>query len=107
MSLTIVDWHQYCDEDGILWLTLDKKNTDTNVLSVSVLEQLDSLLDEINGSLPKAVIFRSGKERGFIAGADVKEFLDVTSTQEALIMIKRGQKLFSRIEGLRCPSVAL
>ncbi|MDH3448611.1 MAG: 3-hydroxyacyl-CoA dehydrogenase NAD-binding domain-containing protein [Gammaproteobacteria bacterium] len=107
MSVTIVDWQQHCDEDGILWLILDKKNTDTNVLSVSVLEQLDGLLDEINGSLPKAVIFRSGKAKGFIAGADVKEFLDVTNTQEALIMIKRGQKLFSRIAALPCPTVAL
>ena len=107
MSETIVDWQSHSDDDGILWLTLDKKNTDTNVLSVSVLEQLDSLLDEINNNPPTAIIFRSGKAKGFIAGADVNEFLEVTSTQEALIMIKRGQTLFSRIESLPCPTVAL
>ena len=105
--MSIVDWHIHCDDDGILWLTLDKQNTDTNVLSISVLEQLDSLLDQINSDLPKAVIFRSGKTSGFIAGADVNEFLDVTNTQEALIMIKRGQTLFNRIEALKCPTVAL
>jgi 3-hydroxyacyl-CoA dehydrogenase/enoyl-CoA hydratase/3-hydroxybutyryl-CoA epimerase len=107
MSETIVDWQSHCDDDGILWLILDKHNTDTNVLSVSVLEQLDSLLDEINNNPPRAIIFRSGKAKGFIAGADVNEFLEVTSTQEALIMIKRGQTLFSRIESLPCPTVAL
>ncbi len=107
MSKSITDWRSHCDADGILWLTLDKKNTDTNVLSASVLEQLDSLLDEVNDNPPRAIIFRSGKPRGFIAGADVNEFLDVTSTQEALIMIKRGQTLFSRIEALPCPTVAL
>ena len=107
MSATIVDWQSHCDDDGILWLILDKKNTDTNVLSVSVLEQLDSLLDELGSNPPKAIIFRSGKAKGFIAGADVNEFLEVTSTQEALIMIKRGQTLFSRIEALPCPTVAL
>jgi len=107
MSQSITDWRSHRDDDGILWLVLDKQDTDTNVLSISVLEQLDSLLDEIEKDLPKAVIFRSGKARGFIAGADVKEFLDVTTTQEALIMIKRGQKLFSRIEALRCPTIAL
>jgi 3-hydroxyacyl-CoA dehydrogenase/enoyl-CoA hydratase/3-hydroxybutyryl-CoA epimerase len=106
MSETIVDWQSHCDDDGILWLILDKHNTDTNVLSVSVLEQLDSLLDEINNNPPRAIIFRSGKAKGFIAGADVNEFLEVTSTQEALIMIKRGQTLFSRIESLPCPTVA-
>ncbi len=107
MSTAIVDWQSHCDDDGILWLVLDKKDTDTNVLSVAVLEQLDSLLDEIGDNPPKAVIFRSGKPRGFIAGADVREFLDVTTTQEAMIMIKRGQTLFNRIEALPCPSIAL
>ena len=107
MSNPVTDWHSHCDDDGILWLTLDLQNADTNVLSASVLEQLDSLIDEVNSNLPKAVIFRSGKAKGFIAGADVKEFLDVTSTQEALIMIKRGQNLFARIAALPCPTVAL
>jgi 3-hydroxyacyl-CoA dehydrogenase/enoyl-CoA hydratase/3-hydroxybutyryl-CoA epimerase len=107
MSTKIADWQSRSDDDGILWVTLDVQNTDTNVLSVSVLEQLDSLLDQINNDLPKAVIFRSGKANGFIAGADVNEFLQITSTQEALIMIKRGQSLFGRIEALPCPTVAL
>jgi 3-hydroxyacyl-CoA dehydrogenase/enoyl-CoA hydratase/3-hydroxybutyryl-CoA epimerase len=107
MSETIVDWQSHCDDDGILWLIFDKQDTDTNVLSVSALEQLDSLLDEINNNPPRAIIFRSGKAKGFIAGADVNEFLEVTSTQEALNMIKRGQTLFSRIESLPCPTVAL
>ena len=99
MSESIIDWHSHCDADDILWLTLDKQNTDTNVLSVSVLEQLDSLLDEIGDSPPKAIVFRSGKARGFIAGADVNEFLDVTTTQEALIMIKPCSA-----ESRRCPA---
>ena len=107
MSAKNSDWQSRLDEDGILWLTLDKRDTDTNVLSISVLEQLDALIDEIEKSLPKAVVFRSGKARGFIAGADVNEFLEVKSTQEALIMIKRGQKLFSRIAALRCPTIAM
>ena len=41
MSKTVVDWHSHCDDDGVLWLTLDKQDSDTNVLSISVLEQLD------------------------------------------------------------------
>ena len=23
MSKSIIDWHSHCDDDGILWLTLD------------------------------------------------------------------------------------
>ncbi len=107
MSATITDWSSDRDEDGILWLLLDKQDSATNVLSVSILEQLDTLLEQIEDNPPKAVIFRSGKASGFIAGADVTEFLSVSNTQEALIMIKRGQTLFSRIAALPCPTIAL
>ena len=107
MNTNTGDWQSRLDEDGILWLILDQQNTSTNVLSITVLNQLDKLLDEITQSPPKAVVFRSGKSRGFIAGADVNEFLQVKTTQEALIMIKRGQTLFSRIAALRCPTVAM
>ena len=37
MSTKIADWQSRSDDDGILWVTLDMQNTDTNVLSVSVL----------------------------------------------------------------------
>ena len=107
MSETIIDWRRELDDDGILWLYLDRQDSDTNTLSVSILEQLDTLLDEINADTPRALVFRSAKKSGFIAGADVREFLDVTTTQEALIMIKRGQSLFSRIEALPCPTIAV
>jgi len=107
MSDSITDWTTHTDEQGVLWLTLDKQDTDTNVLSSSVLDQLNVLIDQIISDAPRAVIFRSGKPSGFIAGADVKEFLTVTNKQEALIMIKRGQNVFSRIESLPCPTLAM
>ena len=107
MNQAVQDWTSHRDVDNILWLALDKQGTDTNVLSVSVLEQLDNVLDTLAADLPRAIVFRSGKKSGFIAGADVNEFLEVTNTQEALIMIKRGQALFSRIESLPCPTIAM
>ena len=102
-----IDWKTQTDDKGIVWLSLDKQGTDTNVLSVSVLDQLDFLIEQVIDDNPTAVIIQSGKASGFIAGADVKEFLEVSNTQEALIMIKRGQKIFSRIASLPCPTVAL
>jgi len=107
MSEAIIDWMTHTDEMGVLWLTLDKQGTATNVLSASVLDQLNRLVDQIIVDKPTAVIIQSGKTSGFIAGADVKEFLQVTNKQEALIMIKRGQNVFSRLESLTCPTVAL
>ena len=93
MSNATPDWQSRVDDDGILWLILDKQDTETNVLSIAVLEQLESLIDGVVEKSPKAVVFRSGKAKGFIAGADVNEFLGVRSTQESLIIIKRGPAL--------------
>ncbi len=107
MSEAIIDWVVDTDKQGVLWLTLDKQGSATNVLSVSVLDQLNRLIDQIIVDKPSAVIIQSGKTSGFIAGADVNEFLQVTNKQEALIMVKRGQNVFSRLESLTCPTVAL
>jgi len=107
MSTDNPDWQTRLDDDGILWLVLDKQKTDTNVLSTAVLDQLGRLLDDLVKNPPRAVVFRSGKARGFIAGADVNEFLEVKTTAQALTMIRRGQTLFSRIAALPCPTIAM
>lgn len=100
-------WKLNTDEKGILWVILDKHGVHTNVLSIEVLEQLDKLLDDVVKELPTAIIFRSGKSTGFVAGADINEFLQVTNQQEALALIKRGQDVFSKIEALSCPTIAV
>ncbi|MBC8212495.1 MAG: enoyl-CoA hydratase/isomerase family protein [Gammaproteobacteria bacterium] len=100
-------WRSDIDQQGILWLILDQKDASTNVLSAEVLQQLDSILDKIHRELPLAVVFKSAKSSGFIAGADINEFLQVTNQQEALILIRRGQGVFNKIEALSCPTIAL
>jgi 3-hydroxyacyl-CoA dehydrogenase / enoyl-CoA hydratase / 3-hydroxybutyryl-CoA epimerase len=100
-------WDTQSDSKGILWMTLDKKDSSTNVLSAEVLAQLEQHLAEIEQDLPTAVIFRSGKKSGFVAGADVTEFLQIKNESDALALIQRGQNIFTRIENLPCPSVAV
>ena len=100
-------WNLSRDDKGILWLLLDKKESSTNVLSGEVLEQLDAHLDDIKKDLPTAVILRSAKSSGFIAGADINEFLDITNQAEALALIRRGQRIFDKVESLPCPTIAV
>ncbi len=100
-------WKLETDNKGILWLTLDRQGGNANYLSRDVMEQLDKILDDLKQELPTAVIFCSGKPSGFIAGADINEFLEVNNHQEALIIIKRGQDVFSKIEALPCPTIAV
>ena len=100
-------WTFFTDSNDILWLTLDHTESGTNYLSAEVLQQLDTILDELSDALPNALVFRSGKSSGFIAGADINEFLQVSNRQEALQLIHRGQAVFNKIEALSCPTIAL
>ena len=104
---SFVHWKIVQNKDDICWLTLDQDKSETNVLSIAVLDELENIVSNLENTPPKGVIFKSGKTSGFIAGADVKEFLSISNEQEAMILIKRGQKLFTRIELLNCPTLAV
>ncbi|MDZ4184563.1 MAG: enoyl-CoA hydratase-related protein [Desulfuromonadales bacterium] len=100
-------WHLIRDGEGISWLTLDKAGSSANSLSQSVLEELDLLLDVIAAAPPKALILRSGKAAGFIAGADVTEFTTIKDEVTALALISRGQNILAKLAALPLPTIAL
>jgi 3-hydroxyacyl-CoA dehydrogenase / enoyl-CoA hydratase / 3-hydroxybutyryl-CoA epimerase len=99
-------WRVERDADGIVWLTLDKPGTSTNVLSREVLQELGRLLEPLAASPPRGVVVRSGKPSGFIAGADIKEFTTLRDADEGFEMTRAGQLVLDRLEALRCPTVA-
>ena len=84
-------WRIDRDHDDIAWLTLDRADSGTNSLSREVLEELDDVMTVLYGEIPKALVIRSGKVNGFIAGADVQEFRQIDDQNQALELIKRGQ----------------
>jgi 3-hydroxyacyl-CoA dehydrogenase / enoyl-CoA hydratase / 3-hydroxybutyryl-CoA epimerase len=100
-------WRAESDADGITWLSFDKPGTSTNVLSRDTLLELDSHLQIIQKTPPSGLVIRSAKTSGFIAGADVREFSQLTSTAQAFEMVRAAQKIFDRVESLPCPTVAI
>ena len=98
-------WRRRTDADGVAWLTLDKAGASANSLSRDVMEEFRSLLADLEASPPKALIITSAKQ-GFIAGADIKEFIGVRSPDEAAQMIREGQRLLDRLAALRSVTVA-
>ena len=99
-------WKSERDGDGIAWLTFDKPGTSANVLSASVLMELNAVLAVLEKDLPRGVIVISAKKSGFVAGADIKEFTGVANEASGYQLIRPGQQVFDRLEALRCPSVA-
>ena len=100
-------WHLERDADGLAWLTLDRAESSANSLSSEVLDELEQLLEGVARELPTALIIRSGKPSGFIAGADVNEFTTIADREQALTLIRRGQGILARIEALPVPTLAL
>ena len=100
-------WRSEQDTSGVVHLTLDRAESGTNSLSREVLNELDRLLTKVERRPPMALVIRSGKRSGFIAGADVHEFSGIKSREEALQLIRRGQDLLARIEALPVPTIAL
>ncbi|MGH8176607.1 MAG: 3-hydroxyacyl-CoA dehydrogenase NAD-binding domain-containing protein [Steroidobacter sp.] len=101
----LVHWRYRTDTDGVAWLTLDKADASANSLSRDVMEEFRRTLAIIEQSPPKGLIVTSAKQ-GFIAGADIKEFVGVKTPDEAFRMIRDGQQLLERFAALKCVTVA-
>ncbi|HYB66443.1 MAG TPA: 3-hydroxyacyl-CoA dehydrogenase NAD-binding domain-containing protein, partial [Steroidobacteraceae bacterium] len=100
------NWSLERDADGVAWLTLDKPGTSANVLSGSVLIELDGLLAALEKEPPRALVVLSAKKSGFVAGADIREFTGIADADSGYLLIHRGQQVLNRLAALPCPSVA-
>jgi 3-hydroxyacyl-CoA dehydrogenase/enoyl-CoA hydratase/3-hydroxybutyryl-CoA epimerase len=100
-------WRLETDADGIAWLTFDKPGTSTNVLSRDTVVELDGHVQALSRQVPKGLVIRSGKTNGFIAGADVKEFTQLTDADQAYELVRAAQRMFDALEALPCPTVAI
>ncbi len=94
-------------DDAVLVVSLDVPGEKLNVLSLGLLEEFEALFQQIEkDSTLRGVVVISGKAEGFIAGADIKQFVAVTTAQEAAALAGKGHDLLKRIEGSKIPFVA-
>jgi 3-hydroxyacyl-CoA dehydrogenase/enoyl-CoA hydratase/3-hydroxybutyryl-CoA epimerase len=98
-------WSLEIDAERIAWLLFDKPGATANSLSRSAMEELDTRLAEIERQAPRGLVVGSAKP-GFIAGADVKEFSQVRSPEEAVPFVRAAHAILDRLERLPCPTVA-
>ncbi len=100
------NWTLQVDADRVAWLTADMAGSSANVLSGDMVRELSAKLTEIAALRPVGTIVQSGKASGFIAGADIKEFVRIRSPEEGYALVRAGQAVMQQLEQLRCPSVA-
>jgi 3-hydroxyacyl-CoA dehydrogenase / enoyl-CoA hydratase / 3-hydroxybutyryl-CoA epimerase len=98
------------DEHGITWVGINVAGENVNTMGTPVLNELNALLDEFEKNPPKAVAFVSEKKSGFIAGANVNEFVEIGKTNDlgaAEALVKRGYDVYERLANVKYPTLAL
>ncbi|HUJ36047.1 MAG TPA: 3-hydroxyacyl-CoA dehydrogenase NAD-binding domain-containing protein [Hyphomicrobium sp.] len=103
------DWKFSVDQWGIGWASFDREGESQNSLGRRPLEELGEIVQKVEegartGAM-RGLVISSGKERGFIVGADIREFADFTSEMDVIEKLRAVNGLFDRIERLPVPVV--
>lgn len=107
MSMKYKHWTLSREADGLAWLRLDKAGAATNTLAREVMNEFDGILAALESAPPAGLVIASGKEAGFIAGADIEEFTTLGSEQAVCELVGRGWAVFNRLAAQKYPTVAL
>jgi 3-hydroxyacyl-CoA dehydrogenase/enoyl-CoA hydratase/3-hydroxybutyryl-CoA epimerase len=106
----MTNWRFELDVENIGWLTIDTPNAPVNTLSRLALRELDAALARIEELVATSdlvgLVFQSGKDSGFIAGADVGEFDAMSDPAILTDALKRTHAIMDRIERLNVPVIA-
>ncbi|MDH5834759.1 3-hydroxyacyl-CoA dehydrogenase NAD-binding domain-containing protein [Luteimonas kalidii] len=105
-GLRFSHWQVELRPDGVLVLSFDRAGESVNTFGQDVLIELEALLERLALDPPKALVLRSAKQKGFIAGADIREFAEFDRKGTIGDSIRRGQQAFQRLAELPCPTVS-
>ncbi|GGE42327.1 putative enoyl-CoA hydratase [Pullulanibacillus camelliae] len=78
-----------------------------NALSSAIIEALDVQLTKIEADSEVKAVIIHGEGRFFSAGADIKEFTQVSTSEAFSHLSRKGQAVFNRIEGSSKPFIAV
>jgi 3-hydroxyacyl-CoA dehydrogenase / enoyl-CoA hydratase / 3-hydroxybutyryl-CoA epimerase len=103
------DWRFSIDIENIAWAVFDREGESQNSLGRRPLEELAAIIERAEaGARDKSIrglVFISGKEKGFIVGADVREFEQIQSEQQVIDSVSLVNGYLDRIERLPIPVV--
>src|SRR5258708_5373574 len=94
-------------EEGIAWPQLDKRGDSANTLPEDVLVELNEVLASLERDMPKGLVLRSAKPKGFIAGADIGEFRGMTDARAVQARLIQAHAVVDRLHRLAAPTVAV
>jgi 3-hydroxyacyl-CoA dehydrogenase / enoyl-CoA hydratase / 3-hydroxybutyryl-CoA epimerase len=103
----LTHWRLARGSDGVVWAVLDKAQTSANTLDDAVLGELDQILDLMQADRPVALVIRSAKPSGFVAGADVGQFRGANDVGEVEQRMARAHAIVDRLESQPYQTIAV
>ncbi len=104
------DWRYKVDMEGIAWATFDREGETANALGRRPIEELGAIVEKVEAEARAGnvtgLVLMSGKEKGFIVGADIREFDQLDTEQKVIEGIKPVLQMLDRLEALPVPVVA-
>ena len=105
---TCEHWCCTLDDSRVAWIGFDHLGESVNILSKQAIDELSSIVHWLETRVSiKGAIFYSKKSTGFIAGADVKNFMKLESQEQAWKLVTHVQGIFDRIAALSIPTMAM
>jgi 3-hydroxyacyl-CoA dehydrogenase/enoyl-CoA hydratase/3-hydroxybutyryl-CoA epimerase len=105
----LIDWRYSVDQQGIAWAVFDRAGESQNSFSRRALEELGAIVEAVErGARDRTVrglVIISGKEKGFVVGADVREFEQLVSEREVTESVSLVNSYLDRIERMPVPVV--
>ena len=103
------NWQYHIDLEQIAWATLDVKGQAQNTLGRASIEELDTILtavaDGVRAKSVRGLVVMSGKERSFVAGADIKQFDNLKTEADVVEAVRAVTEIFDRVERMPVPVV--
>jgi len=95
------------DERGISVIWFDRPGKKVNTLSVALMGEFEEMLAKVKANKAiKAGVLISGKDSGFVAGADIDDLNEVTTAEEGARLSREGHRVMAAVENLGVPTVA-
>ncbi len=104
--MSILESIRIVDKGDVGLVEWDLVGEKVNKLSSPVMARLKEVVEELNRSQFKAVVFISRKPKIFIAGADIDEIKTLNERNQILKVVKGGQEIINLVEDLKMPTIA-
>ena len=94
------------DKEGVCYITINRPKQ-LNALNIDTISELNkAILKAEKDNLIRCIVITGSEDKAFVAGADIKEFIDFDISEGESLARKGQELLFNLLEKASTPSIA-